>query len=109
MSFDALLVDRIDILRLASGSDRYGNASRTYTTVAENVAARIEIDGSTEEDEVTSATTARGRIFTRHLDINAHDRLVSGEETWEVVGQPLVRRKSAQAHHIEATVERVEL
>ena len=106
MSFDSLLNQSATLRRLAGTTDRYGNVIRDFDD-GDTFKVRVDYQSASESEDDAESTSTGARIYTRYLDINAHDELVIDGTTWRVIGEPTLRQTAASAHHLEITAEKV--
>jgi S-adenosylmethionine hydrolase len=106
MSFDSLLNQSATIRRLTGAVDRYGNVEKTYEN-DETIRVRVDHQNASEIEINAGSTTTTARIYTRYLDINAHDELVIDGVTWRIIGEPIVRQTASLFHHLEINAEQV--
>jgi head-tail adaptor len=113
VAFDRLLRHTVTISRAALGSlDEYGQPSRTYADVA-TVPALVQpkpsrsVGGGAEESTTYFAGTqiTDHTVFLRPTDVTAADRIVHGDDTFEVL---LVKDAGGQDHHLELDVRLIE-
>lgn len=107
MSFDSLLNQSATVRRLTGTTDRYGNVEKAYEDDA-TIRVRVDQQNASEIETNAGSTTTTARIYTRHLDINAHDELVIDGVTWRIIGEPIIRQTASQFHHLEINAEQVQ-
>jgi hypothetical protein len=64
--------------------------------------------GSSSETQDASMTVTTRRVFAAPLftDVRTNDRIIRGDETWEVIGEPMEFRFTSLAR-VEVAVKRV--
>lgn len=117
MSFRSLLDRTVTIVpRSVTGTDSRGNdVVADGTPIVGVPAARDSLELS-EDLEGRTQTTRRFVYFLppEHegaaLELGALDRIVDGDETFELDGpvETVTRRRSAKVHHLEAVAYRIE-
>lgn len=106
MSFSRLLDREVTIVpRIVTGEDARGNDVIGDGTPVEGVkAGRDPLEATEDLDE----RDQQGRVYVYFLPagtpITGYDRIVDGDETFEVRGAPdrVVRRRGGREHHVEA-------
>lgn len=105
----ATIYDRVVELELTApaGEDARGNEVRGTTERAGIPAYRYQVD--TSED--TADRDQQAKTFVYYLPpvvdgepvvLSGRDRIVDGDETLEVLGQPITATRRGRPHHVEA-------
>lgn len=103
-------VHSVTILRAGSRTDRYGATVEDWTTATETdalgwLARSTESEDRDEGDALVSDWTLRLPAGT---DITGRDRVVHGDETFEVIGAPNHAPTPAGEHHVRCRLRLVE-
>lgn len=116
MSYRSLLNRVVDVVPVAEGAeDRYGNVARVPGPAIAGVPARRDQVAVAEDlrDRDQQARTIVYSLALRAadgsvLELTGRDRIVDGDETFEIVGSPELLFRRRRPHHWEATVSLVE-
>lgn len=90
-------------------TDEYNNILPDWEDPDDSeIAAYIEQVSTTEIVDGRDSTVTRMRLFTNELGIHATDRIVWGDDVYEVDGDCAVFHTPAGPHHLEATLRIVD-
>lgn len=112
MSFRKLLEREVTIVpRIVTGQDGRGNDVIVDGTPVEGVkAGRDPLDAKEDVDERDQQARTFVYFLPAGTAITGYDRIVDGDETFEVRGAPdrVVRRRGGREHHVEAVAYLIE-
>lgn len=106
-----LLFDRAVTIQPMSvlGTDEYNNQTRAPGAPVPNVPARRKRAGVDEENVDRSLQRVEFVYFLPpDVVLTGRDRIVDGDDTFEVFGTPDLIGRRHRPHHLEAAVYRVE-
>lgn len=105
----ATIFDRVVVLELTApaGEDARGNETRGSTDRAGVPAYRWQVDTSEDTSDRDQQAKTFVYYFPPAVDgepvvLSGRDRIRDGDETLEVLGQPIMARKRGRDHHVEA-------
>jgi hypothetical protein len=101
----------VTLVRPVTGVDRYGNTSLDYGTAATRTPIRAWVEQQTRDEVIEDGRApliGSWLLITNHGDVKGRDRIEWDGDLFEVAGPPAAVNTPAGAHHIEATLRRVE-
>lgn len=116
MSYRSLLNRTVSVVPITVGAeDRYGNTARTPGPAIAGIPARRDQTAGAEDviDRDQQTTTVLYSLALRSLTgtevtLSGRDRIVDGDETFEIVGPPELLYRRRRPHHWEARAVLIE-
>lgn len=111
MSIDRFYVREVEILPPAAGAaDRYGSTSVTFPAAGTVVMGWLSQTDQTEpqQDGRDPLVTGLVLFLPAGTEITGRHRVIIGEDTYTVEGQPHDAWSPSASHHLEVRLQKVE-